>query len=364
MKKNIILITLLITVFLVAGCTVQSVELEEEIELTPVSVEKVKIGSVSEKYYGIGQLSANEEFDVFTGQPGTIEGIEVEIGDTVKKDQILFQLDNYKLYNQIGSQESQLKSQKDAALIQLNDVQRQFDQTKVLHEAGAVSKYDIDQATDRLNQATISYQNASTLYITNMKALNDDLSDTYVKSPIMGTIAAVYVEEGEEVENITAMKVINSNAMKAVINVPEKTVRSIKIGQKVDVWFNGDKNNMITGDVTKIDMTTQQAMSLYPVEITVENKDEMLMSGMFIEAEIYLQEKKNTVVISSESVLNDGENDYVFIADKDVSKKMVIKKGIESEGKLEVIAGIESDKLIIVRGHDYLDGGEMLQIVD
>jgi len=77
-----------------------------------------------------------------------------------------------------------------------------------------------------------------------------------------------------------------------------------------------------------------------------------------------LQEKNNTVVISSESVLNDGENDYVFIADEDVSKKMVIKKGIESEGQLEVIAGIESDKLIIVRGHDYLDGGEMLQIVD
>lgn len=364
MKKIIISLCILAVMIFAAGCTAQSAEFANEVKRTPVSVEKVNYGSISEKYYGIGQLYADEEFEIFTGTQGTIKDIKVKIGDTVKKNQILFQLDNYKLENQIQSQETQLKTQRDLARIDLNNVERKFKQTQLLFESGSTSQNEMDQIRDTFNQTKINYNNSSRLYETKMKVLNDDLADTYVKSPINGTIAAVYIEKGEDVGQITAMKVVNDTAMKAVVNLPEKIIRKIKLGQKVEVWFDGEKSKAVEGKVSKVDLTVSQGMSLYPVEITVENTNGNLLSGMFIEVEIHINRKNKVIVIDKKSVLNDGEDNYVFTTNGELSEKKVIKKGIESGEKIEVISGIEKDNLIIVRGHNYLDDKELIQLVE
>lgn len=364
MKKIIISLCILAVMIFAAGCTAQSAEFENVVKRTPVSVEKVNYGSISEKYYGIGQLYADEEFEIFTGTQGTIKDIKVKIGDTVKKNQILFQLDNYKLENQIQSQETQLKTQRDLARIDLNNVERKFKQTQLLFESGSTSQNEMDQIRDTFNQTKINYNNSSRLYETKMKVLNDDLADTYVKSPINGTIAAVYIEKGEDVGQITAMKVVNDTAMKAVVNLPEKIIRKIKLGQKVEVWFDGEKSKAVEGKVSKVDLTVSQGMSLYPVEITVENTNGNLLSGMFIEVEIHINRKNKVIVIDKRSVLNDGEDNYVFTTNGELSEKKVIKKGIESGEKIEVISGIEKDNLIIVRGHNYLDDKELIQLVE
>ncbi len=267
----------------------------------------MRLGSISDTYYGIGQLYANDEFEIMTGNGGTIDKINVEIGSQVKKDQILFQLENYKLSNQIQSQESQLRTQKDATSIALKNAERKLQQTKALFDANAVSQNEYNLIQDQYNQAQIAYNNASKVYTSSMRSLKNELSDTAVKSPIDGIVAAIYVEEGEDVESITAMKIVNNDAMKAIVHIPEKMIPYIKKGQEANVWINGNKDTYVKGTVSKIDLTTQETMSLYPVEIVIDNPNGALLSGMFIETEIMINHKKDTVVIAKTSVLNDGQ---------------------------------------------------------
>lgn len=361
LKKGMIFIALLMIAIFVAGCTGKP--LEQTVETVPVHVKQVEVGSICKVYYSIGQLLAKEDFEISTGQPGTIEAIHVAIGDVVKKDQTLFQMDNFKLSNQIQSQESQLKSQLDLSLIQLNDAKKLYDQKLALYDEKAVSKDALDQAKDHLEQAEINYQNASNTLSLNMKALKDDLKHTYIKSPINGVVAAIYIQEGEDVGAITAMKVVNPDLMKAKIQVPAKIIGSLKIGQKAKVWLDGDKNSFVMGEVTKIDLATQGNMNLYPVEITVANAGELL-SGMYVETEIHLNEKTDAVIIDKAAVIMEGEKDFVFLVNEGTSKKTIIKKGIESGDKVEVLTGIKADETVVVRGHDYLEGGELLQIVE
>lgn len=302
-----ILLTIFTISLIISGCTAQSAELEETVKRVPVSVETVRLGSISDTYYGIGQLYANDEFEIMTGNGGTIDKINVEIGSQVKKDQILFQLENYKLSNQIQSQESQLRTQKDATSIALKNAERKLQQTKALFDANAVSQNEYNLIQDQYNQAQIAYNNASKVYTSSMRSLKNELSDTAVKSPIDGIVAAIYVEEGEDVESITAMKIVNNDAMKAIVHIPEKMIPYIKKGQEANVWINGNKDTYVKGTVSKIDLTTQETMSLYPVEIVIDNPNGALLSGMFIETEIMINHKKDTVVIAKTSVLNDGQ---------------------------------------------------------
>jgi multidrug efflux pump subunit AcrA (membrane-fusion protein) len=119
-----------------------------------------------------------------------------------------------------------------------------------------------------------------------MKVLKDDLSDTIIKSPIKGIIAAIYIKEGQDVDNMIALKVINENIMKATINVTGDVVRNLKLDQKAVVRSSTDKSDSMIGSIGSIDRVIQENMSLYPVEIIIPNVDGKLLSGMYTEVEL------------------------------------------------------------------------------
>ena len=73
-----------------------------------------------------------------------------------------------------------------------------------------------------------------------IKLLGSNIADTVIKSPIDGVIAAKYVNEKEDVQNVVAFKVVNSSSMVAEIKVPESVVADLRIGQEAFVYINGD----------------------------------------------------------------------------------------------------------------------------
>lgn len=350
-----------------AGCGRPGADVEnanQEVKKTPVKIAEVQADTVMETFYGVGEMKAKDEYDVMTGQAGTIESIKVGVGDSVSKGQILMTLENSSLIRTVNNSESSLRTQMNLTEITLSDAQESYDETKALFEVGAASKNAMESAENALKQAQLNYDNASQNYNLSMTNYNEDIADTYIKSPIDGVIAARYVDENEDVQNTVAFKVVNTSMMVAEVNVPESVVDAIKVGQEAMLYFNGSKDHSVKGHVISVDEVTGNNSYLYPVEIQVDNTEAKLKSGMYIEAEIVLEKRENRVVIPKSAVLDGTEGSYVFVENQGVAEERFVEIGYNESEMIEVNKGLNAGENLIVRGQDYLEDGDAVQIIE
>ena len=337
---------------------------EEAVDQTPIKVATVTTETVKETFYGVGEMKAKDEYSVMTGQSGTVESISVKVGDAVTKGQILMKLENSSLIRTVNNTETSLRTQMNLNKITLDNAQDSFEETKALYDVGATSKNALDSAENALEQAKLNYNNSVQNYNATTKNNQEDLADTYIKSPIDGVIAAKYVDVNEDVQNVTAFKVVNTSMMVAEINVPEHIVDSIQEGQDAMVYLNGSKDTFVEGHVASIDEVTGDNSYLYPVEIQVDNTNAKLKSGMYIEAEIVLEARENQVVVPKSAVLEDANGTHVYVEKEGIAERRDVKIGYNEAEMVEVLSGLKKGETLIIRGQDYLDDGDAVRIIE
>lgn len=367
MKKINVSILVLLVSLLSIGCANQSEDVMAEtevIEAITVNTEIVSTETIEETFYGVGELKAKNEFEVMTGKSGTVETINVKVGDLVKKDQVLMKLNNDNLLATVNTNESNLRTQRSLNEIQLESAQIAFEQVKALFEMGAISQSEMDSASDNLSQAQLNYNNSANNYNQTMRNLNEEVSDTYVKSPIDGIVAAKYVTENQDVGNTVAFKIVNQEKMIAEIEVPETVVDSVKIGQKTAIYLNGNKDEAIEGSVTSIDAIPGDNSFLYPVEIELDNNDARLRSGMYVEVEITINEYPDRITIPKTALLGTQEEKYVFVDNGSYAEMRTVLVGRNKSKDVEIVDGLIKGDLLIVRGQEYVREGDYINGIE
>ena len=135
---------------------------------------------------------------------GKIEHIYVEVGDRVKKGQMLVRMD-----------QTQIQTSK----IQLANLEVELGRLQALLETGSVSKQTYDQTKVAYDQLK---QNISFLE-----------TNTYVKAPFSGVIAAKTYEDGELYAGQPILVLTQVDKLKALVAVPEKYYPLVKAGMKL-----------------------------------------------------------------------------------------------------------------------------------
>jgi multidrug efflux pump subunit AcrA (membrane-fusion protein) len=179
-----------------------------------------------------------------------------------------------------------------------------------------------------------------------------------VESTLNGVVGRVYVDIGTNVNAQTPIAlVVSMDKMKIDVDIPEKYLSKISLGQtaKISVDAYGDED--FDGKITKIspvvDLTTRAA----PVEITIDNPNAKLQSGMFAKVQIVLQERKKSVVILKEAIVGRATELHVYIIE---NKKAVLKKikvGIRQGSYCEVQEGLKEGDLVVIMGQQRLREG-------
>ncbi len=116
-----------------------------------------------------------------------------------------------------------------------------------------------------------------------------------------------------------------------------------------------------TATIERISPTIDARNGTFRATAYINNDDGMLAPGMFGRVEIAYEKHSNALVIPTEAVLLEDNVSVVYVVDNGAAARRPIETGIEEDGNIEVLSGLEGDEHIIVTGQNGLrDGSRVL----
>lgn len=184
-----------------------------------------------------------------------------------------------------------------------------------------------------------------------------------IESPLTGIVGRVYADIGSNVTTQTPVALVTDmEGVEINLNVPEKYEPELAIGQRAVILVDAYPGEEFRGRVTEIspvlDIDTRSA----PVEITIEDREHKLRSGMFAKIKLILEEHKNAPAILKESIIGKGEDVYVYtVDDKNASFKKVVL-GIREGPYFEVVDGVKIGDEVVIMGQHRLKDGALVAV--
>ena len=338
MIKNVILSTLAIAVL--AGCSGKKDSDKDTsvVEAIPVKVQKLEKENIARTLDYTANLQADEQVYYAPAATGRIEKIYVEVGDRIKKGQLLVEMDRTNLQQ---------------AEVQLKNLETEYNRAKMLNETQSISKQAYDAAVTQYEVAK-----------SNVDFLKEN---TRMLAPFNGVVTGKYFENGEvytgaafggaSKPSIIAIEKINP--LKAYVNLSEQYFLSVKKGTKVELKSSLYPDRIFEGQVSIVYPTIDPASRTFTVEVKIPNDDEALRPGMYGTINFFIGNTE-TVVAPAIAVLKlQGANDrYVFLNKDGKAKRVAVTLGKRFEDKVELISDEiqEGDELIVVGQGRLVDG--------
>ncbi|OFX22024.1 MAG: hypothetical protein A2041_13565 [Bacteroidetes bacterium GWA2_31_9b] len=307
---------------------------------TTTSVEKKYSPSID----FTGTAFANKEANLGTTLPGRVEKCYFIEGQKVNKGDLIVELSS-ELYTQ--------------ALIERNTLEKDFDRVTRLREKGSVSEQDFDHVKAMYDASVAKTQMLK--------------KSAEVRAPFAGTIVDYIVQEGENFFFAPNLKpgysmtsgivqLMQLDVLKVTIDVNEKDISKIYIGQSADVVFDAYPEKRISGKVKSVDPTLSTLSRTAKVEIQINNNDLLIKPGMFAKVKIFLPEQ-NAVFIPFESITRQSGtgNEYVFVIESDIAEKIQITRKFSVENLIGV-DGLKPGVTIAVAGKNKLSNGCKVRI--
>lgn len=348
---------------LLAGCSKEP-PVAAAPEGIPVSVQKVSTMAFTESAYFIGELASSQEYDIPTGQAGTIQKVYVQVGDRVTKGQSLFVIEHNQLLVDLNSQGIQLQNQVSLTELQAADAQKQWDSTSILYDQGAVSKDAYDQAKLRLEQALYAAANAKENLKATTSRLKTQIADAVVKSPVSGMVASSAIQTGQEVGNIPAMKIVGTSSMVVKASVPESIISKVRIGQQATLTFGDKDSKTIPARVVQVDAVPANQSHMYGVELQLEDMDTTLRSGMYTEVNLITASYPQKVGIPKSALRKDDAGAFVVLEVQGKAVLRPVKPGLVNGESVEILEGLTKGETLIVKGQTYLKEGDAILVTE
>lgn len=343
MVKNLILST--IALAMLAGCSGNKDQAAQKSvdEAIPVKVQKLEKTDIAKTLDYTANLEADKQVFYAPAATGRIEKIYVEVGDRIKKGQLLVEMDKTQLHQ---------------SEVQLKNLETEYNRAVQLNKTGSISKQAYDAAVTQYEVAK-----------SNVDFLKEN---TRMEAPFDGIVTGKYFEDkelytggtfgGASKPSIIAIEKINP--MKAYVNLSEQYYRTVQAGTKVELKNNIYPDRVFEGTVSIVYPAIDPASRTFTVEVKIPNPDEALRPGMYGTINFFIGNTE-TVVAPAIAVLKlQGSNDrYVFLNKNGKAKRVAVKLGRRFEDQVELISDEihEGDELIVV-GQGRLVDGSLLSI--
>lgn len=321
LAKKIILWTILVAVLMAIGFLVWgSNNKKTEYTLTPVSK-----GTLVRTISANGEYLSKEKANVSFRITGPVTNIYVNIGDEVKKGQVIARVDTGILAEQLKQAKGVLFTQKQT----LANMKRKSNAYKVEQE-------NAQRGAVETAQGVIDAILAQFPYAT-------------MRAPMDGKIAEKNISVGEiAAAGNPVITIIKEDEMRIEAKVPEVDIAEVKIGQKASVKFDAyPENRRFEAEVTEIDPApvTVQNVTYYVVKMNVRNPDAGFRYGMSCTVYDETNRKDNVLMILKGLIEKEGDKKFVTIltdAKKKTVEKREIQTGLEGDGGMvEVISGLK-----------------------
>lgn len=320
---------------------------EPEERATPVLLATVERGTIQGQIRAASTIEAELQVTVHAESTGRITSLSLEEGDLIKEGDVLARI--RRDAQSLGVERANSN---------LADAERELARVKKLYEQGIASRSEYDQAQTAVDSAQLDKRDR-----------RRDLSNTVIKSPFSGILTRRFVDEGAFVTSgAQVFEVTDFSTLVARVYVPEKELDRIAVGQSADIVGKAAKNRQGIGEVRRIapivDATTGT------VKITIGLPDELaggatgFLPGMYAEVTLTTERHEDVPLVPKPALVHEDEQTFVFVADGDRAKRVLIETGLSDDDFVEVTGGLETGARIIVAGQTGLKDGALILEVD
>jgi RND family efflux transporter MFP subunit len=159
------------------------------------------------------------------------------------------------------------------------------------------------------------------------------------------------------------MRIVNTDKLKVNVGVSEQIINKIYKDQKVDVKVKVATDQILKGTVKAVSPVPDQRTQIYPVEIEIDNADNLIKPGMFAEILFDIEKRDNVLAIPSGAVQEDNGKKYVYVVENGIVKKRDIEIGLDNGNYVEIKSGLKEKDKVVVKGQNYVEDGEKVKVV-
>ena len=276
-------------------------------------------------------VQANVKNNIAPQSGNRIKEIKADIGDFVKKGQVLAKMDKIQLQQ---------------AELQMKNNEIEYNRLKGLYEVGALSKSDLDAIELAYKVSKTSYENL--------------LENSVLRSPVEGVITARNYDEGDMYTMTAPLFVVEQIIpVKLLVAISESDYSKVHKGDEVEIVADALTGKVFTGKINKIYPTIDPATRTFTVEILVSNPKKELRPGMFTRVTVKFGVNNNVVIPDVAVVKQQGSGErFVYVLNEDGTvtyQKVVLGRRMGTE--YEVLEGLSNGATIVTGGQIRLKDG-------
>jgi len=314
-----------------------------------LSVAPVQYREVEQTYSVDGIVEATRQTTVSAQISGRIKEINFDVGDRVKKGQVIVRIDERETTEALAGSNAQVMQAQAA----LHNAKSNYERAKQLFEQKFISQSALDKAESDYKVARA--QAAASEASAGQASLARSYSD--VIAPYGGVVAARLVEVGEMVMPGKSLMIgFDPTEMRVVVNVPQYELRGIGEHPKSVVELPS-LNRWIKAASATVQPVADARTHSTQVRVYLPANEPGVYPGMFVRTHFVIG-KANKLVVPGSAVLHRGEVTAVYIVDGERIILRQIRVGeVAADGAVEVLAGLNPGEQVAL---DPIKAGMML----
>jgi RND family efflux transporter MFP subunit len=353
-----------ILLLLLSGCGQKPVSKEILKNVKVISIAKSDI-SITDEF--AGEVVSDEQIQVAPKMPGKVSAVYVDVGSKVKKGELLFSLDasdNLAQVNiaQAGVEAANINLRRARGTAQDNyeTALSNYEKMKILYQEGGISKSELDAVKDSIDAAKAQLEQSRA----SLSLSRTQLGETNVYAPAAGIIASRSINVGELASSaVPALTIVNNDKLYVSMNVSEKLINKISIGQKLQFIIDSITDKTFEGQITNISPAADAQTHFYEVKAKVLDSDERIKHGMFSKTKMVIENKERALTLPNQGVVTDNGLPFAYIVKDGAVEKKPIQVGLANDKITEITQGLSEGDQVILEGQNFLTDGEKVNVV-
>jgi len=358
----------------------------------PVRVATVERRSVPVALHTIGAVEAYSTIAVRAQVGGELLTDHFKEGDVVEQGQRLFSIDPrpYEValkqaeanLDKAKAQAEQAKATLSKDRAQANNAQTELKRSETLLPKKMVSQEEHDQVqtnAQALQDAVLADEAAVQSAVESIRAAEAAIDDAKlrleyceIQSPIRGRTGSLQIHPGNLVkanDTTPLVTITQTEPIYVTFTLPEKHLSEVRKQMEsgsleVSAVLPGEENAPITGRLSFIDNTVNQATGTIRMKAVFENKDSRLWPGQFAEVRIQIAVLEKAVVAPSQAIQAGQMGAYAYVVKADLTVELRdVKTGESVDGMTVILEGLQPDETVVTDGQVRVKPGAAVSIL-
>ena len=376
-------------------------------ELREGTVEQVVEQTITLRIRASGSVVPIQSVNISPKQAGRLVELLVEQGDRIAQGQILARMDDSSVLPQVlqarasvaaasanldrlrnGSRAEDILSARarlDSAKARLELAEAKYQRNRLLAEEGAISRDRLDEVAIERRTAQAGVRDAQQQLAqlergsrpediaqaeaqllqaeANLRAVEVQLEDTIIRSPISGIVAQKYATAGSFVAPQVTASATNSATSASIVaiasgleilaRVPEVDISQIRLGQEVEITADAFPTKTYKGQVRLIapEAVIEQNVTSFQVRIKLLTGQDELRSGMNTDLRFWGDTLNNVLTVPTVAIVTQGGKTGVLVANAENQPEFrAITLGTTVDDRTQVLSGLKAgDRIFVAR---------------